>query len=327
MFIQCFLYLNFLCILSSCIDSSKGGQFSLPQKNNSSESTLNTSKSDTYILYDNDNQPFISAFLGQATFHRLDLGSNQVIANKINDLDSLLSAYLISKGKARRIQILRQALISTHSTYAKSIDSLHFLEDKDLNLIFSKIFNVDIEADPNELSNKEFKNITAKLDSLLFFKSTHSAIIKYINNEVFRYNWMRYEFIKVNEQILKCEYNAGGMAGSAHMDLYINRGKGYAQMDLQPLLNKLNTIMTRVVKERAYIDIEGYRFEIKQAEQQSMYTLECIVQLYSGATCCPPYVIRFDTKDFASFEKGSLHYATTVHMSNPSIKPDWKLIQ
>jgi hypothetical protein len=235
--------------------------------------------------------------------------------------------YTQSSSIKEKISILRQSLIATHFKHARTIDSLQYLDDGDLFKMLAMIFRVDIEADPQDIPTEEFAHITKSLDSLLEEQSPHATIITFITNEVFRYMWMRYEFKKIDDRLVKCAYNAGGMAGSAHTDLFRKSGKSFAQVDLKPLLGKLRNIMTNIAKEKAYVDIDRFEMKITKKSGAPFYSIEAMVQVYSGASCCPPYVIQFHTMDFKSFERGSLHYSMTEHLIDPNKQPNWIFIQ
>jgi hypothetical protein len=235
--------------------------------------------------------------------------------------------YTQSSSIKEKISILRQSLIATHFKHARTIDSLQYLDDGDLFKMIAMIFHVDIEADPQDIPTEVFVHITKSLDSLLEEQSPHATIITYITNEIFRYMWMRYEFKKIDDRLVKCAYNAGGMAGSAHTDLFRKSGKSFAQVDLKPLLGKLRNIMTNIAKEKAYVDIDRFEMKITKKSGAPFYSIEAMVQVYSGASCCPPYVIQFHTMDFKSFERGSLHYSMTEHLIDPNKQPNWIFIQ
>lgn len=287
-----------------------------------SEQELGEDKGDTH-----DNHPYISAFLGNRSFREVLVNVNLQSIKKTFDLDSLLSMYTQSSSRQHKISILRQSLIATHFKHARTIDSLQYLDDGDLFKMIAMIFHVDIEADPQDIPTEVFVHITKSLDSLLEEQSPHATIITYITNEIFRYMWMRYEFKKIDDRLVKCAYNAGGMAGSAHTDLFRKSGKSFAQVDLKPLLGKLRNIMTNIAKEKAYVDIDRFEMKITKKSGAPFYSIEAMVQVYSGASCCPPYVIQFHTMDFKSFERGSLHYSMTEHLSDSNKQPNWIFIQ
>ncbi|MFN4766529.1 MAG: hypothetical protein ACK5IF_00425, partial [Ignavibacteria bacterium] len=287
-----------------------------------SEQELGEDKGDTH-----DNHPYISAFLGNRSFREVLVNVNLQSIKKTFDLDSLLSMYTQSSSIKEKISILRQSLIATHFKHARTIDSLQYLDDGDLFKMIAMIFHVDIEADPQDIPTEVFVHITKSLDSLLEEQSPHATIITFITNEVFRYMWMRYEFKKIDDRLVKCAYNAGGMAGSAHTDLFRKSGKSFAQVDLKPLLGKLRNIMTNIAKEKAYVDIDRFEMKITKKSGAPFYSIEAMVQVYSGASCCPPYVIQFHTMDFKSFERGSLHYSMTEHLSDSNKQPNWIFIQ
>jgi len=274
-----------------------------------------------------DNQPEITAMLGKTSFREIAYYSIPESFNHILDIDSLLTMYIHTSSDRKKVAILRQTLIATHFRHVRSLDSLRFLGNADLLHMLNVVFHVDIEADPNELPKKAFIPLLKKLDTLLSNEATHADIIRYINNDIFRYDWMHYEFIRISDRLIKCAYNAGGMAGSAHNDVFLYTGTRFKQVRFNRLFKTLNRIMTKVVKEDAYVDIDRFDITIEELNKGSRYSVECIVQVYSGASCCPPYIIQFETRDFASFEKGTLQYATTLHLSKPQIKPDWKHIQ
>ena len=287
-----------------------------------SEQELGEDKGDTH-----DNHPYISAFLGNRSFREVLVNVNLQSIKKTFDLDSLLSMYTQSSSIKEKISILRQSLIATHFKHARTIDSLQYLDDGELFKMLAMIFHVDIEADPQDIPTEVFVHITKSLDSLLEEQSPHATIITYITNEIFRYMWMRYEFKKIDDRLVKCAYNAGGMAGSAHTDLFRKSGKSFAQVDLKPLLGKLRNIMTNIAKEKAYVDIDRFEMKITKKSGAPFYSIEAMVQVYSGASCCPPYVIQFHTMDFKSFERGSLHYSMTEHLIDPNKQPNWIFIQ
>ncbi len=286
------------------------------------EQELGEDKVDTH-----DNHPYITAFLGERSFREVPVNVNLQSIKTTFDLDSLLSMYTQSSSIKEKISILRQSLIATHFKHARTIDSLQYLDDGDLFKMLAMIFHVDIEADAQDIPTEEFAHITKSLDSLLEEQSPHATIITYITNEIFRYMWMRYEFKKIDDRLVKCEYNAGGMAGSAQTDLFRKSGKSFAQVDLKPLLGKLQYIMTRIAKEKAYVDIDRFEMKITKKSGVPFYSIEALVQVYSGASCCPPYVIQFHTMDFKSFERGSLHYSMTEHLIDPNKQPNWIFIQ
>jgi hypothetical protein len=286
------------------------------------EQELGEDKVDTH-----DNHPYITAFLGNRSFREVPVKVNLQSIKTIFELDSLLSMYTQSSSIKEKISILRQSLIATHFKHARTIDSLQYLDDGDLFKMLAMIFRVDIEADPQDIPTEEFAHITKSLDSLLEEQSPHATIITFITNEVFRYMWMRYEFKKIDDRLVKCAYNAGGMAGSAHTDLFRKSGKSFAQVDLKPLLGKLRNIMTNIAKEKAYVDIDRFEMKITKKSGAPFYSIEAMVQVYSGASCCPPYVIQFHTMDFKSFERGSLHYSMTEHLSDSNKQPNWIFIQ
>lgn len=286
------------------------------------EQELGEDKVDTH-----DNHPYITAFLGERTFREVPVNVNLQSIKTTFDLDSLLSMYTQSSSIKEKISILRQSLIATHFKHARTIDSLQYLDDGDLFKMLAMIFRVDIEADPQDIPTEEFAHITKSLDSLLEEQSPHATIITYITNEIFRYMWMRYEFKKIDDRLVKCAYNAGGMAGSAHTDLFRKSSTSFAQVDLKPLLGKLRNIMTNIAKEKAYVDIDRFEMKITKKSGAPFYSIEAMVQVYSGASCCPPYVIQFHTMDFKSFERGSLHYSMTEHLIDPNKQPNWIFIQ
>ena len=244
----------------------------------------------------------------------------------IQDLDSLLSLYAIIQSKQQKVEILRQSLIAANIKHARTLDSLNYLSNADILMLISRAFHVDIEQDPMELPKNEFDAIMKSLDSLLNIQSTHATIIRYINNEIFRYQWMHYTFTPIDNSLLKFEYNAGGMAGSAHAELYRQYNGKYSLVDLEPLLKSIDKKLSRVVKEDAWVDINRFEMEITSSINTNEYMIECYVQVYSGAMCCPPYITRFTTKDFTSIIPGSLYYSTSDHKSDPHIPPKWKRI-
>lgn len=278
------------------------------------------------IVTSNDVLSDVTNNLGQKTFEKVRLNSIPSEYAMIQDLDSLLSFYALVQSKQQKVEILRQSLIAANIKHARTLDSLDYLSNDDLDMLISRAFNVDIEQDPMELPKNEFDSFMKSLDSLLNIQSTHATIIRYINNEIFRYQWMHYTFTPIDNELLKFEYNAGGMAGSAHADLYRKNNDEYSLVDLETLLKSIDKQVSRVVKEDAWVDINRFEMEINPALNNNEYMIECYVQVYSGALCCPPYITRFKTKDFTSIIPGTLYYSTSDHKSDPNIVPEWKRI-
>jgi hypothetical protein len=264
--------------------------------------------------------------LGKKTFQNVTFNSIPSEYAMIQDLDSLLSLYAFVQSKQQKVEILRQSLIAVNIKHVRTLDSLDYLSNADVIMLISRAFHVDIEQDPMELSKNEFNAIMKSLDSLLNIQSTHATIIRYINNEIFRYQWMHYTFTPIDNSLLKFEYNAGGMAGSAHADLYRKNNDEYSLVDLETLLKSIDKKLSRVVKEDAWVDINRFEMEINPSHNNNEYMIECYVQVYSGALCCPPYITRFKSKDFTSIIPGSLYYSASDHKSDPNIAPKWKRI-
>jgi hypothetical protein len=278
------------------------------------------------IVTSNDFLSGVTNNLGQKTFEKVTFNRIPSEYAMIHNLDSLLSLYALVQSKEQKVEILRQSLIAANIKHARTLDSLDYLSYDDLLMLISRAFHVDIEQDPMELPKNEFDEIMKSLDSLLNIQSTHASIIRYINNEIFRYQWMHYTFTPIDNSLLKFEYNAGGMAGSAHADLYRKNNDKYSLVDLESLLKSIDKKLSRVVEEDAWVDINRFEMEITPSKNTNEYLIECYVQVYSGALCCPPYITRFKTKNFSSSIPGSLYYSTSDHISDLNIVPEWKRI-
>ena len=85
--------------------------------------------------------------------------------------------------------------------------------------------------------------------------------------------------------------------------------------------------MTKAVKENASVNIGRFPITFAKDIKNDVFELKLIIDTYSSASCCPPYVARCKTKDFRTIISGILAYATTDHLNDPSIQPKWKTIR
>jgi len=277
--------------------------------------------------FSEDNLSDIIRFLGKKTFQRVHIEHVPQNIFMIHDVDSLLSLYEHVQNKKQKVSILRQSLIAVNMKHARTLDSLRFLNDDALLMFLSTAFHVDIEQDPLEFPKNELNDIMKSLDSLLNIQSSHATIIRYINNQVFRYQWMHYRFAPIDDQLLKFEYNAGGMAGSSLTHLYLKRNGKYEVINIDKLFTIIDNKISKVVKEDAWTDYNRFEMEISPTGNPSGYAIECYVQVYSGALCCPQYITRFITQDFSTYLPGTFYYTTSDHKSDQQFAPYWNNIE
>lgn len=246
---------------------------------------------------------------------------------KSYSIDSILSYMDCVKEKKKRIILLRRVLILAKYEHARKDDSLRFLMNAQLMRMISYAYHQDIPSDALESNGPEFDSLYRTIYTLITKNESKAVILKFINDSIFNYYYMRVEFSLPTKNILMLNYNGGGMAGSAEKRYFLKQGNNYKELNLHSIISIVNKKMTKIAKEDASADTDRFEGLFTWNEKRGMHQLELFVHVSSGASCCPPYIVQLYTKDFKTIEPGSLKYATTEHFSDSTIKPVWKNIR
>jgi hypothetical protein len=231
------------------------------------------------------------------------------------------------KEKKKRIILLRRVLILAKYEHARKDDSLRFLMNAQLMRMISYAYHQDIPSDALESDGPEFESLYQTIYTLITKNVSKAVILKFINDSIFNYYYMRVEFSLPTKNILMLNYNGGGMAGSAEKRYFLKQGNNYKELNLHSIISIVDKKMTKIAKEDASADTDRFEGLFTWNEKRGMHQLELFVYVSSGASCCPPYIVQLYTKDFKTIEPGSLKYATTEHFSDSTIKPVWKNIR
>ena len=246
---------------------------------------------------------------------------------KSYSIDSILSYMDCVKEKKKRIILLRRVLILAKYEHARKDDSLRFLMNAQLMRMISYAYHQDIPSDALESNGPEFDSLYRTIYTLITKNESKAVILKFINDSIFNYYYMRVEFSLPTKNILMLNYNGGGMAGSAEKRYFLKQGNNYKELNLHSIISIVDKKMTKIAKEDASADTDRFEGLFTWNEKRGMHQLELFVHVSSGASCCPPYIVQLYTKDFKTIEPGSLKYATTEHFSDSTIKPVWKNIR
>ncbi len=246
---------------------------------------------------------------------------------KSYSIDSILSYMDCVKEKKKRIILLRRVLILAKYEHARKDDSLRFLMNAQLMRMISYAYHQDIPSDALESNGPEFDSLYRTIYTLITKNESKAVILKFINDSIFNYYYMRVEFSLPTKNILMLNYNGGGMAGSAEKRYFLKQGNNYKELNLHSIISIVDKKMTKIAKEDASADTDRFEGLFTWNEKKDMHQLELFVYVSSGASCCPPYIVQLYTKDFKTIEPGSLKYATTEHFSDSTIKPVWKNIR
>lgn len=246
---------------------------------------------------------------------------------KSYSIDSILSYMDCVKEKKKRIILLRRVLILAKYEHARKDDSLRFLMNAQLMRMISYAYHQDIPSDALESNGPEFDSLYRTISTLITKNESKAIILKFINDSIFNYYYMRVEFSLPTKNILMLNYNGGGMAGSAEKRYFLKQGNNYKELNLHSIISIVDKKMTKIAKEDASADTDRFEGLFTWNEKRGMHQLELFVHVSSGASCCPPYIVQLYTKDFKTIEPGSLKYATTEHFSDSTIKPVWKNIR
>lgn len=246
---------------------------------------------------------------------------------KSYSIDSILSYMDCVKEKKKRIILLRRVLILAKYEHARKDDSLRFLMNAQLMRMISYAYHQDIPSDALESNGPEFDSLYRTIYTLITKNESKAIILKFINDSIFSYYYMRVEFSLPTKNILMLNYNGGGMAGSAEKRYFLKQGNNYKELNLHSIISIVDKKMTKIAKEDASADTDRFEGLFTWNEKRGMHQLELFVHVSSGASCCPPYIVQLYTKDFKTIEPGSLKYATTEHFSDSTIKPVWKNIR
>lgn len=246
---------------------------------------------------------------------------------KSYSIDSILSYMDCVKEKKKRIILLRRVLILAKYEHARKDDSLRFLMNAQLMRMISYAYHQDIPSDALESNGPEFDSLYRTIYTLITKNESKAVILKFINDSIFNYYYMRVEFSLPTKNILMLNYNAAGMAGSAEKRYFLKQGDNYKELNLHSIISIVDKKMTKIAKEDASADTDRFEGLFTWNEKKGMHQLELFVHVSSGASCCPPYIVQLYTKDFKTIEPGSLKYATTEHFSDSTIKPVWKNIR
>lgn len=246
---------------------------------------------------------------------------------KSYSIDSILSYMDCLKNKKERIKLLRRVLILAKYEHTRKEDSLRFLINAQLMRMISYAYHQDIPSDALESDESEFDSLYQAISSLISENQSKAVILKFINDSIFSYYYMRVEISLPTKNILMLHYNGGGMAGSAEKRYFLKQGNNYKELNLHSIISIVDKKMTKIAKEDASADTDRFEGLFTWNEKKGMHQLELFVHVSSGASCCPPYIVQLYTKDFKNIEPGSLKYATTEHFSDSTIKPVWKDIR
>lgn len=247
--------------------------------------------------------------------------------SRSHSIDSILSYMSCIKDKPGRVSLLRRALIIAKYHQSRLEDSLRFITDYQLLRMITYAYHQDIPSDALESNGPEFDSLYKTISTLIAKNESKAVILKFINDSIFNYYYMRVEFSLPTKNILMLNYNGGGMAGSAEKRYFLKQGNNYKELNLHSIISIVDKKMTKIAKEDASADTDRFEGLFTWNEKRGMHQLELFVHVSSGASCCPPYIVQLYTKDFKTIEPGSLKYATTEHFSDSTIKPVWKNIQ
>jgi hypothetical protein len=308
--------------LAHSIDSILESQEVIAERNTSSQT--HSSKLDSSEFGDD---PFYLSHLNEhVEYLPVDCSQTFDPENVLNT-NTLFSHLQCPMDRKKTTRLLRQTLIAAKYHFTRTHDSLQHISNKDLLQMIATVYHQDIPSTILESNDKTFNESIERLRVLLRERQSKSRIYKFINDSIFNYRWMRFSITKVTNGILQLDYNGGGMAGSAEKQYYVLQDSNYSKINLEDILKKVDRILTKAVNEEAIANIGRFPVRFKSDINNKTYELEIMVDTYSSASCCPPYVARCKTKDFRTIIPGTLAYATTEHLDNPSIKPKWKTIR
>ena len=271
--------------------------------------------------------PFYGYYINKTvTTFRISCNSTFDYA-KSRNVDSMLSYLNCIKDKQSRVNLLRIILITATYDQSRLEDSLRFLSDSQLYRMITYAYNQDILSDALESNGPEFDSLYQTISSLMTKNESKAVILTFINDSIFNYYYMTVEFSLPTKNILMLHYNAAGMAGSAEKRYFLKQGYNYKELNLTSIISIVDKKMTKIAKEDASADTDRFEGLFTWNEKKGMHQLELFIQVSSGASCCPPFIVQLYTKDFKTIEPSSLKYATTQHFSDSTIKPVWKDIR
>lgn len=245
----------------------------------------------------------------------------------ILNTDILLSHLKCPLSRTKQTVLLRQLLIASKYKYSRTLDSLSHINNNDLLKMLSIVYNQDIPSDILEGDNAQFTSCVKHIQTLLEKKKSYDKILKYIHDSVFNYVWMNFTIQTIAPGILQLDYNGGGMAGSAEKRYFLQSPDSLKLIDMDKIADKINALMSKELAEPATVNMDRFPIKFKKDPESNLIEMQIIIDTYSSASCCPLYIARCKTKDFRTILPGTLAYATTDHLDDPSIKPKWKTIR
>lgn len=271
--------------------------------------------------------PFNDYYLLQKV-QKLQIPCNSSFSfSQSSDIDSILSFMDCVKDRKNRIKLLRRVLLLSHYEFERKIDTLKYLSDRDLSQMLGYVVDQDIESEAMDSNSPILSELYSNISTLVQKNASKALVLHHIKDSVFNYFYLSYSFQKPTKNILMLDYNAAGMAGSAYKRYFRKVEDTYKEINLKPIIQKVNKVMTKIAKEDATADTDRFEGMFRWDKQKGSYEMQLFVHVSSGAMCCPAFIVRLYTKDFKTIESRSMQFATTQHFSDSTIKPNWKTIQ
>ena len=76
-----------------------------------------------------------------------------------------------------------------------------------------------------------------------------------------------------------------------------------------------------------YCDLNRFDVDFRWMPQSNSYEVEMVVQDHEGASCCPPFIVRFNTNNFKTILSSSLKYTNSDYKEKPKNKVTWTKVE
>lgn len=240
------------------------------------------------------------------------------------DPSFVISKFPCLKTRFDKFKLLRYLFAIFEFQQVKKLKQYSFLPDSVLFDIIKTVYTDDFLIE-------DISNTKEEIDSV-FMSINANNVVK---SAQFQHNlkdflWLQYyktEIKKVNPNILIVHNDVSGMAaGSRYFYYHYSDGK-YNRITFDDITKEIENRLSTQTHKSLHCDINRFDVDFRWKPQSHSYEIEMVVQDDDGASCCPPFVVRFNTHNFKKILSSSLKYTNSDYKEKPKNKVTWTNVE
>lgn len=240
------------------------------------------------------------------------------------DPSFVISKFPCLKTRFDKFKLLRYLYAIFEFQQSKQLKQYSFLPHSVLFDIIKTVYTDDFLVEDISNTKEEIDSVFMSINANNIIKS---AQFQHTLKDFLWLQYYRTEIKKVNPNVLIVNNNVSGMAaGSRYFYYYYSDGK-YNRITFDDITNEIKNRLSIQTQKSLYCDLNRFDVDFRWMPQSKSYEVEMVVQDHEGASCCPPFIVRFNTNNFKTILSSSLKYTNSDYKEKPKNKVTWTKVE